>query len=101
MFRASYGPATPEFEDFREGLIAHHFLDTIAVGDVIMWTNTDVVMHTVDSGVVSGGVPMGDDLFDAEMLPGESICLRFDTAGTFPYFCDFHPTQMQGTVTVE
>jgi len=31
MFRAIYGPATPEFEDFRSGLIANRFLDTIAV----------------------------------------------------------------------
>jgi hypothetical protein len=29
-FIADYGPATPEFEDFRAGLIANRFLDTIA-----------------------------------------------------------------------
>ena len=29
-FMAAYGPATPEFEDFRAGLIANRFLDTIA-----------------------------------------------------------------------
>lgn len=29
-FVADYGPATPEFEDFRSGLIANRFLDTIA-----------------------------------------------------------------------
>lgn len=29
-FVARYGPATPEFADFRDGLIAHQFLDTIA-----------------------------------------------------------------------
>lgn len=29
-FLAHYGPASPEFEDFRNGLIANRFLDTIA-----------------------------------------------------------------------
>jgi hypothetical protein len=29
-FLARYGPANPDFEDFRSGLIAHRFLDTIA-----------------------------------------------------------------------
>ena len=29
-FIADYGPPTPEFEDFRDGLIANRFLDTIA-----------------------------------------------------------------------
>src|SRR5262245_16910287 len=29
-FIAHYGPATPEFEDFRAGLVANRFLDTIA-----------------------------------------------------------------------
>ena len=29
-FIVHYGPATPEFEDFRAGLIANRFLDTIA-----------------------------------------------------------------------
>jgi len=29
-FMAHYGPADPDFEDFRAGLIANRFLDTIA-----------------------------------------------------------------------
>ncbi len=30
-FLAHYAPSSPEFEDFREGLIRHRFLDTIAL----------------------------------------------------------------------
>jgi len=46
-FIAEYGPATPEYEDFRTGLIANRFLDTIAarLNDSLRIPN-DVVLAT-------------------------------------------------------
>ena len=32
--------------------------------------------------------------------PGESFTQKFDTAGTFEYFCEFH-ANMKGTVVVK
>lgn len=70
---------------------------TIAVGDAVMFTNNDGVMHTVTSGN-----PDDSDagaLFDTEEIPmGESRCLSFSSMGDFEYFCEVHPVMMQDGV---
>jgi plastocyanin len=64
---------------------------TIAVGDTITFDNKDNQPHTATS----------DTAFDTETLrPGETSEITFDEAGSFAYFCAFHPF-MKGTVTVE
>lgn len=66
---------------------------TIKVGQSVTWTNQDTVPHTATGR-------------DREVLQswtlgkGESYTQTFDTAGTYEYFCDFHP-DMKGVVTVE
>jgi plastocyanin len=66
---------------------------TIQVGDTVTWTNLDSAAHTAtDTG--SGA------LFDGVMSTGESFSYTFTRAGTFDYFCTFHP-EMTGTVIVE
>ncbi len=74
---------------------------TISQGDVIQWSNEDVVDHTVTSGRAETA---GEgDVFDSmAMSPGDTFCLQFNGTGSFPYHCDFHPTIMNnGMVTVE
>jgi plastocyanin len=42
-----------------------------------------------------------DEVFDSGNLSeGDEFSFTFDEAGTFPYFCQVHPT-MRGTIIVE
>ncbi len=68
------------------------------VGAVVMWTNNGTMEHSVTSGVPAG---TPDGKFDQTINPGQSLCLKFTTAGTSDYFCKFHFTLgMIGSVTV-
>lgn len=60
------------------------------VGDTIVWDNHDVFAHTATAN---------DKAFDVMLPPKESGSLIVKTAGTFDYFCKFHPN-MKGSVTV-
>ncbi len=66
---------------------------TIPVGGSITWTNNDSALHTATAmdreGLQSGTLNQGD-----------SFTQVFDTAGTYEYFCEFHPN-MSGTIIVE
>ena len=66
---------------------------TIKVGQSVTWTNQDTVPHTAtgqDREVLQSGT----------LNQGESYTQTFDTAGTFEYFCEFHP-DMNGVLIVE
>ena len=55
------------------------------------FTNNDTAPHTATAD---------DDSWDAgEIAPGASATVTFDTAGSFPYHCNFHPN-MTATITV-
>ena len=63
----------------------------IQPGDTITWVNEGNHPHTVTSD---------DGQFDSEVFnPGESFTVTFPEAGTFPYYCEIHPS-MTGSVTV-
>ncbi|HET9457530.1 MAG TPA: cupredoxin family copper-binding protein [Candidatus Limnocylindrales bacterium] len=65
---------------------------TIAVGDTVTWTNSDVQAHTATAD---------DGSWDTGTLAnGASGTITFSTAGTFAYECSIHP-EMTGTVTVQ
>jgi len=69
----------------------------VTVGTTIAWDNMDTTIHTV----TSGQVPEADGLFDSEMMAaGDSFEFTFTDAGSYDYYCTFHPW-MSGTVNVE
>jgi plastocyanin len=62
------------------------------VGDIIQWTNTGSVEHTVS-------FDSQPSLSDPSLQPGGTWEIKFTTAGTYTYHCDIHPS-MVGTVVV-
>ncbi|MFT4039826.1 MAG: cupredoxin domain-containing protein [Thermomicrobiales bacterium] len=67
---------------------------TIRAGDSIAWTDMDNAPHTAT------GVGAAKSALDSgAIIYGQTFTQEFDTAGTFPYFCVYHPN-MLGTVVV-
>jgi plastocyanin len=64
---------------------------TIAPGKTVRWFNDDTAPHTVTA--IDGSWDSGD------LSPGGSFERRFDTPGTYPYVCRYHPG-MTGAVQV-
>jgi plastocyanin len=56
---------------------------TIAPGQTVRWFNDDTAPHTVTA--IDGSWDSGD------LSPGGSFERRFDTQGTYPYVCRYHP----------
>lgn len=69
---------------------------TISVGDSVTWTLAEGA-HTTSSGTA----PDLDGLWDQALTADEPFTFTFEEAGTYEYFCRFHPDFMTGTVTVE
>ncbi len=70
----------------------------VAVGTTVTWTNNDATLHTAVSGTPDSG-PSGE--FDSSYLAkGKTFSHKFDTAGTFDYYCTLHPF-MIGQVVVK
>lgn len=71
---------------------------TIALGSTVTWTNRDNAPHTVshgDSPSVDGSPEFRSSTFTKE----GTFTHTFDTAGTFAYFCEVHPS-MIASITV-
>lgn len=62
----------------------------VEAGATVTWRNDDNFTHTVR---VEGQE-------DHEVAPGESVSIRFDEAGTYPYVCTLHRKDMDGEVVV-
>jgi plastocyanin len=70
---------------------------SIAVNDIVKWTNNGSTTHTATSG--TPGAP--DGKFDTgHLAPNATMCVQFLTAGSYNYFCNIH-TNMTGIVTVQ
>lgn len=65
---------------------------TISVNGVVELTPGDP-----NHNMVSGTPGNPDGLFSTPL--GQTTCLRFTAAGTFPFFCQFH--QFTGSITVQ
>lgn len=63
---------------------------TAQVGDTIKWVNTDFVAHTATAR---------DKSFDVAIPAHGTGTLIVKSAGTFDYFCRFHP-MMKGNIQV-
>ena len=68
----------------------------VAKGTKVTWTNKDTTKHTVTSGTR----PTKDGKFDGTLDAGGTFSFTFTDAGTFQYFCTFHPS-MNATITVK
>lgn len=67
-------------------------MQTAHVGDIIQWTNTGSVEHTVS-------FDSQPSLSDPSLQPGGIWEVKFTTAGTYTYHCNIHPS-MVGTIVV-
>ncbi|HJZ73098.1 MAG TPA: plastocyanin/azurin family copper-binding protein [Vicinamibacterales bacterium] len=64
---------------------------SIALGTTVRWTNTDSVAHTSTAD--------GNAWNSGTLAAGAHFDFTFQTAGTFPYHCAFHPG-MVGSIVV-
>ncbi|MDR3686703.1 MAG: cupredoxin domain-containing protein [Coriobacteriia bacterium] len=63
---------------------------SVKVGDTVTWTNKDSTQHTVTIGDVDSGA----------IGVGKTYSYKFETAGTYPYYCRYHPS-MVATIVVQ
>jgi plastocyanin len=80
----------------------------IGTANEVIWTNKDVVPHTVTSDSpayvdrINGPfdtTQQTDNVPGGYILPGKTFDFTFTAVGSYPYHCIPHPF-MQGTVTV-
>ena len=67
-------------------------LTTIHAGETVRWTNADTASHTATAEDNSWGT--------GTLKTGQSFVRRFNTPGTYSYYCSYHP-EMTGTIVVE
>ena len=78
----------------------------VPVGANVTWTQTDAGFHTATSGTATtdatGAVTTHPDgvFRSSKLAQNKTFSHVFDTAGTFPYFCEIHPGTMHGRITV-
>jgi plastocyanin len=75
---------------------------TIQAGETVTWTVTKAIAdpHSVTSGAPG---PDSGKNFDSKTtlhVNGDTFSQTFNAAGSFPYYCIVHPSQMHGTITV-
>ncbi len=70
----------------------------IGVNNTVVWMNQDTVSHTV---VSKSGAPAAFGSSTTLITPGQSFTFTFTTPGTYNYFCNIHPTNMQATIIVK
>jgi len=90
----------PKHPAWYHNLRAHPDI-TIQVGDTVTWTVTKAIAdpHSVTSGTPSDSGKQFDSKATLH-ANGDTFSQTFNTAGSFPYYCIVHPSQMHGTITV-
>jgi plastocyanin len=84
----STGPGMNEV--WIQGMAYNPSTITVTTGTTIIWTNKDAVAHTVTSST---------GLFDSGSVGNNGTYSHtFTTAGTFQYFCIFHPSMVASVV---
>ncbi|MCI0872231.1 MAG: hypothetical protein J4O07_10490, partial [Chloroflexi bacterium] len=65
---------------------------TVSIGQTVIWENTDNAPHTVTHRVTGSDPPSVDNEFRSGSLTQSGQYSHvFNTAGTFQYYCEFHP----------
>ncbi len=72
-------------------LLSADSITTIVAGQTVMWTNNDTENHTATADDDSWGT--------GTLKTGQNFVRRFDTPGTYTYYCSYHP-EMTGTIVV-
>jgi plastocyanin len=74
----------------------YYWTDTVrvAAGSVVEWVNHDIIAHTVS---FEG---RGGRRLSGKLKAKGSYAVRFDTPGTYKYYCDPHPS-MRAVVIVQ
>jgi plastocyanin len=70
---------------------------TIAVGDIVKWTNTEG-SHSVDGTTAT--FPSNPASFGNDIGTGWTYSFTFNTEGMYDYRCGVHTTTMKGEITV-
>ena len=71
--------------------------EKLSVGDLVLWNNIDSAAHTVSSGNPREGK---SNHFDSGIIaPGDTFSHKFDTAGSYAYYCELHPW-MVGLISI-
>jgi len=69
----------------------------VKINTTVTWINKDQFSHDV----ISGKEDKSDNRFASGYIePGAKWIHRFDSTGSYPYFCSVHPWIMHGVVTV-
>ncbi len=90
---AAYGQSGPTTKAVNIVDFNYEMADlAVAVGDSVVWTNSDEARHSITS---TTGTELVSPLFGLD----ETFTHTFNTPGTFSYFCEVHP-EMKATVTV-
>lgn len=61
------------------------------IGDTVKWTNKDVVAHTATTTISN---------FDVSIDPGSAATLVVTKAGTYDYFCRYHPNMTAKLIVI-
>ena len=69
----------------------------VTSGDVVTWTNTDSMVHSIINGAPGSAIDEAQGGFKSPELPQNSKwAYRFCKKRTTFYFCGKHPQQMNG-----
>lgn len=75
----------------------------ISLGDTVQWDfSGSFLQHTATDCGASCTTPTGSPLFNSGFVPPspQQYKFTFNTPGQYVYYCQFHPTQMQGVINV-
>lgn len=93
------GPTAPSSAGIQVALVTLNVdkpVLNVRSGDVVTWTNTDTMIHTVTAGVPGApqAAPLGFD--SGDIAPNAKWAYRFCSMRTAFYFCKTHASQMNG-----
>ena len=81
-----------------QGMAFNPAAKTISDGTTITWTNKDNYTHIVTSGIPN----YPDGIFKSGSLNnGDTYSFKFNTVGTFKYYCFIHGAMMTATMIVQ